>query len=98
MWLKQLTEQELCVREVALRSELDAPKAESDMQLAEPNKIHFRFIGGTPWTLELLPRKECCLPFVCDPKGVWRRPAFSRFMRLQGSPQPEVAEHRRSKR
>lgn len=155
MRLKQLSEQALCVREVAFRTDSTPPKAEivlggsttgklvpgavleaaiaadssyvlfltdgipfedmlticyldqdlammdqlrlgsmystgsfSDLQLAEPNRIHFRFIGGTTWTLELLSRKEPCLPFVCDPKGVWRRPAFSRRMKLEGSPQP----------
>lgn len=64
----------------------------SDLELQPPNKIRFRFIGDTVWTLELLPAKEFVLPFLGNSRGVWRPGSFYRRMKLLGQPKPDVAK------
>lgn len=61
----------------------------SDLALLSPNTLTFRFFGGITWRLVLLNEREFALPFVSDPRGVWRKFKFSRRFRIEGKPQPE---------
>ena len=62
----------------------------SDLRLQEPNRLCFGFMGDTVWVLELLAKKELCLPLLSNPRGVWHRFSFSRHMKLMGKPRPDV--------
>ena len=59
----------------------------SDLELAPPNSLHFRFFGGITWTLELLDHDVMSLPFS-DPKGVSRPFGFRKRFRIHGHPLP----------
>lgn len=59
----------------------------SDLELAPPNSLHFRFFGGITWTLELLDHDVMSLPFS-DPKGVSRSFGFRKRFRIHGHPLP----------
>lgn len=58
------------------------------LRLEPPDKVRFRFIGDTDWTLEILPRREFRLPFVRDATGVSRKFGFSRHFIVRGRPLP----------
>jgi hypothetical protein len=62
----------------------------SDLRLQEPNRLCFGFMGDTVWVLELLAKKEVCLPLLSSPKGVWHRLSFSRRMKLLKKPRPDT--------
>lgn len=59
------------------------------LRLAPPDKVRFRFIGDTDWTIEILPQRGFRLPFVPDATGVSRRFGFSRHFIVRGKPRPE---------
>jgi len=61
----------------------------SDLELAPPNSLHFRFFGGVTWTLELLDHDVMSLPFS-DPKGVSRPFGFRKRFRIHGHPLPDT--------
>lgn len=61
----------------------------SDLVLLPPDRVSFRFIGDTDWTLRLLTRKQFRLPWVSEPRGVSRRFGFGRRFVVDGRPQPE---------
>lgn len=63
----------------------------SDLELAPPNGMRFRFVGGIRWELELLDQGVISLPFS-DPKGVSRPLGFRKRFKLHGRPLPE-ADH-----
>ncbi len=69
----------------------------SALQLREPNRVDFRFIGGADWCIELLPRPRFRLPLFSqlrEPKGVYRAFGFSRHFIVRGNPRPqEAARH-----
>lgn len=54
----------------------------SALKLAEPNVVHFHFIGDLDWSVEILSSPEFRLPFVSDPAGVSRELGFSRHLRI----------------
>ena len=60
----------------------------SGLRLSEPNFAHFRFIGDTEWTLEILPKRRFYLPFVSNPPGVKYAFGFYRHFLITGSPHP----------
>lgn len=61
----------------------------SDLELASPNIVRFRFIGDITWELELLDRGVPSRPFS-DPKGVSRPFGFMKRFKLHGRPLPET--------
>jgi hypothetical protein len=61
----------------------------SDLKLQPPNALTFDFFGDTVWRMVLLAEREFALPFVSDPRGVWRKFKFFRHFRIEGKPQPE---------
>lgn len=61
----------------------------SDLELAPPNFLHFKFFGGITWTLELLNQDVMSLPFS-DPRGVSRPFSFRKRFRIQGQPLPNT--------
>ena len=66
-----------------------ATGAFSDLALAPPNDVRFRFMGGITWKLELLDRAIVSLPFS-DPKGVSRPVGLRKRFKLHGRPLPET--------
>lgn len=61
----------------------------SDLELAPPNCLHFRFFGGITWTLELLDHDVLSLPFS-DPRGVSRPFSFRKRFKIHGRPLPDT--------
>ena len=59
------------------------------LTLQPPDRLTFRFFGGTVWRMVLLAEPEFALPFVSDPRGVSRKFKLSRQFRIEGKPQPE---------
>lgn len=61
------------------------------LESAEPDTLRFRFIGGTDWSVQVLPQPGFRLPMVSEPVGVSRPLGFSRHFIVRGQPQPERA-------
>lgn len=61
----------------------------SDLELAPPSFLHFKFFGGITWTLELLDQDIMSLPFS-DPRGVSRPFSFRKRFRIHGHPLPDI--------
>lgn len=61
----------------------------SALELLPPDRVRFRYIGDTAWTLVLLPRPELRTPFNAEPAGVRRGFSLSRHFTLEGRPQPQ---------
>lgn len=62
----------------------------SDLRIEEPDKIHFRFIGDTTWTLRIADKPSFHMPVLRDPKGVSRPIRFSTYLQLEAEPHPEA--------
>lgn len=60
----------------------------SSIELLEPNRVRFRFIGDTDWIIELLEKPKLKLPFVSDPPGVHRAIGLMRRLVITSRPQP----------
>lgn len=58
----------------------------SSLTLREPDTVGFRFLGETPWTVQLLTSDALRLPFVSEPFGVHRRFGFRRRFLLRRMP------------
>ena len=56
------------------------------LQLIEPNRVAFRFIGGLAWTVELLDQPGFRLPWFSEPRGVHRSFGFTRHFKVHCSP------------
>ncbi len=54
------------------------------LEIIEPNLVSFHFIGGTQWRVEISPKKYFYVPYFSDPKGVYRKFRFSRFLKITG--------------
>ena len=52
------------------------------LQLVEPNRVTFRFIGGVVWTVELLDQPAFRLPWISEPRGVHRPFGFTRHFKV----------------
>lgn len=61
----------------------------TELSLQPPNRLTFRFFGGTVWRMVLLAEREFCIPVLSDPSGVSRKFQFFRHFRIEGKPQPE---------
>ncbi|NRF67055.1 hypothetical protein HLB44_08685 [Aquincola sp. S2] len=61
------------------------------LRLDEPNRVVFRFIGDTAWTVELLEQPVLQLPLLGDPPGVQRRLRLQRHFRLHTQPRHQAA-------
>ena len=73
-------------------AEIGAPYATrsfSDLELLPPNRVRFRFIGDTDWTVTLLPEPEFRLPLLSEPKAVSRKLGFKRHFVVDGDPKPQ---------
>jgi hypothetical protein len=62
----------------------------SSLELLEPDTVKFRFIGGSPWEVQLLSTRALRLPFFSEPRGVHRPVGFSRHFIVKGKPSPET--------
>ncbi|EHL21156.1 hypothetical protein KYG_19771 [Acidovorax sp. NO-1] len=61
------------------------------LDAAEPDTVRFRFIGGTDWSVQVLPEPGFRVPLLSEPTGVSRPLGFSRHFVVRGQPQPERA-------
>jgi hypothetical protein len=61
----------------------------SEPQLIAPNKIVFRFIGDTDWTITILDRTKLGLPYLSPIKGVRRAWQCRQYLEISGQPKPE---------
>lgn len=55
----------------------------------QPDTLRFRFIGGTDWSVQVLPEPGFRVPLLSEPTGVSRPLGFSRHFIVRGQPQPE---------
>lgn len=62
----------------------------SGLKVEEPDKIHFRFIGGVAWTIRLSSTPAFHFPILADPKGVSRPLRLSTYLHLTAAPRPEA--------
>jgi hypothetical protein len=86
-----LLDQQLKIVDSALIGGPYATGSFSSLQLHEPNRVAFRFIGDTDWAVELLRRSRLRLPFLSEPAGVCRAFGFSRHFIVHGNPHPQDA-------
>lgn len=54
----------------------------------EPDRLRFRFIGDTDWTVRMLDAPGWYLPFWSEPTGVTRPWGLTRHFEVCGQPQP----------
>ena len=54
----------------------------------QPDTLRFRFIGGTDWSVQVLPEPGFRVPLLSEPAGVSRPLGFSRHFIVRGQPQP----------
>ncbi|MGK9174038.1 hypothetical protein KXR87_12510 [Yokenella regensburgei] len=53
-----------------------------------PNAVEFSFIGDTTWRVEIPAMPFMKLPFIGDPRGVSRSPAWKHYIKISASPAP----------
>lgn len=70
---------------------LGAPYSTGSFSLLElgSDRIRFRFIGDTDWSVEILDSPRLRAPFVADALGVKRRFGFTRHFIVRGDPTPQ---------
>lgn len=85
-----LFDSRLNVRDSATLGAMYSTGSFTGLELLPPNRVQFRFIGDTTWTLELLPRDTLAWPFFSDPTGVKRPLKLLRRFRLCGEPLPDT--------
>jgi hypothetical protein len=66
------------------------------LKLIGTNRVSFRFMGETPWTVDLLDKPGLRLPLVSEPRGVWRGLRFKRRFIVARNPTPETPENDRT--
>lgn len=81
---------ELDVVDVALIGNPYCTGSFSSLELVGSDTVKFRFIGGSPWTVQLQSARTLRLPFISEPRGVHRRFGFSRQFIIRGTPAREV--------
>jgi hypothetical protein len=62
----------------------------AELELAPPDRVHFRFMGGTRWTVTLFPAAKARIAAFSDPKGVSRSKPLMRWFGVEGNPKPEL--------
>ena len=58
-----------------------------DLQIQQPDKVAFRFIGDTVWCVQTLPKPALRIPLVSEPAGVHRPIGFKRHFAILRKPQ-----------
>jgi hypothetical protein len=58
------------------------------LRIQPPDTLAFHFMGGTPWSVQLLAVPAWRLPFVGEPAGVHRPFGFLRRFVVRGAPRP----------
>jgi hypothetical protein len=58
------------------------------LTLTQPDRVSFRFIGATIWTVQLLPRPRLRWPLLSEPPGVRRACGWTRHFIVDGQPIP----------
>lgn len=61
----------------------------SNLRIAGPDSVRFRFIGGTDWTLRVLASPRFRLPFAGNVRGVRQPFGFRRRLIIDGNPEPQ---------
>ncbi|MFY3385807.1 hypothetical protein [Paracidovorax sp. MALMAid1276] len=61
----------------------------SPLDSTAPDTLRFRFIGGTDWSVQVLPEAGFRMPLLSEPPGVSRPLGFTRHFIVRGQPQPE---------
>ncbi|UTW01033.1 hypothetical protein KDW99_07885 [Marinomonas rhizomae] len=64
----------------------------SEPQLISSNKIMFRFIGDTDWSITILDQAKFGLPYFSSIKGVRKTWQCRHYLHVEGQPNPEVYE------
>lgn len=61
----------------------------SALALHEPNRVGFRFIGDTDWSVTLFGEARWRSPLLTEPRGVSRPLRLRYWFRIQGRPLPQ---------
>lgn len=61
-----------------------------DPQLISTNKIVFRFIGDTDWSITILDQAKFGIPYFSSIKGVRKTWQWRHYLHVEGQPKPEV--------
>jgi hypothetical protein len=85
-----LLDQDLGLLDTALIGSPYSTGSFSSLELIEPDTVTFRFIGGSPWEVQLLPAPALRLPFFSEPRGVHRPIGFTRRFIVRGRPSPQT--------
>lgn len=56
------------------------------LQVQQPDKVSFRFIGDAIWTLKVLEKPALRIPFLSEPAGVHRPLGFKRRFSITRTP------------
>lgn len=59
----------------------------SSLEVCDADAVKFRFIGETPWVVQLLPKPALRIPFFSEPSGVHRPFGFSRHFIIRAASQ-----------
>ena len=62
----------------------------SEPQLISSNKIVFRFIGDTDWSITILEQAKFVIPYFSSIKGVRKTWQWRHYLHVEGQPKPEV--------
>lgn len=62
----------------------------SEAYFVLPNRVCFRFIGDTDWSITVLDSAKFGTPFISSIKGVRRVYQWHYYLQVQGEPKPEV--------
>ncbi len=54
----------------------------SDLTIKNPNTIGFTFFKDTPWNLEVFEKPQMMVPYISEPKGVFRKMKLKRRFRI----------------
>jgi hypothetical protein len=57
-----------------------------NLEIRQPDRVKFRFIGDTVWTLQIVRKPAWHIPFISGPAGVHRPPGFRRHFSITGTP------------
>lgn len=62
----------------------------SEPHLMSSNKIVFRFIGDTDWSITILDQTKFGIPYFSSIKGVRKTWQWRHYLHVEGQPKPEV--------
>lgn len=64
----------------------------SDLRVLGADRLGFRFIGDTDWTVQVLPQARWTLPCLLEPRGVSRARPWIKQLVLKGQPRPQSVD------